>query len=99
MYEWIAARRGSVSAEHGLGQMKAHAIGYSKPPEAIAMMRRLKALLDPNGILNPGKVLPPDRRSRRRGAVVRATHTLFFPTQGCPVPAVLLEILLLLGDL
>lgn len=51
--------RGSVSAEHGLGLMKAGCIGYSKPPAAVALMRAVKAALDPQGILNPGKVLPP----------------------------------------
>jgi D-2-hydroxyglutarate dehydrogenase len=48
-----------VSAEHGLGLMKAGCIGYSKPPEAVAVMRQIKAALDPRGILNPYKVLPP----------------------------------------
>ena len=51
--------RGSVSAEHGLGLMKCHQIGYSKPPVAVAVMRQIKAALDPRGILNPYKVLPP----------------------------------------
>ena len=51
--------RGSVSAEHGLGLMKAGCIGYSKPPAAVAVMRAVKAALDPNGIMNPYKVLPP----------------------------------------
>jgi FAD/FMN-containing dehydrogenase len=57
VYEWVAARRGSVSAEHGLGQMKASAIGYSKSPVAIKMMRLIKSAVDPNGISNPYKVL------------------------------------------
>jgi D-2-hydroxyglutarate dehydrogenase len=59
VYEWVSAKRGSVSAEHGLGQMKAGAIGYSKGAVAVDMMRVLKAALDPNGILNPHKLLPP----------------------------------------
>jgi D-2-hydroxyglutarate dehydrogenase len=58
VYEWTASHRGSVSAEHGLGFMKASCIGYSKPPAAVAVMRAVKAALDPNGILNPHKVLP-----------------------------------------
>ena len=52
--------RGSVSAEHGLGLMKAACISYSKPPAAVAVMRAVKAALDPHGILNPYKVLPPE---------------------------------------
>jgi hypothetical protein len=52
--------RGSVSAEHGLGLMKAGCIGYSKPPAAVAVMRQIKAALDPHGIMNPYKVLPPE---------------------------------------
>lgn len=59
MYEWTAAHKGSISAEHGLGQMKANCIHYSKSPEAVAMMRQIKRLMDPHGILNPYKVLPP----------------------------------------
>ena len=58
VYEWTAARGGSISAEHGLGLMKAQCIGYSKSPEAIDLMRKLKQLMDPHGILNPYKVLP-----------------------------------------
>lgn len=54
-----AQHRGSVSAEHGLGLMKASCIGYSKPPAAVAVMRAVKAALDPHGIMNPYKVLPP----------------------------------------
>ena len=57
VYEHTAARRGSISAEHGLGRMKAPCIGYSKSPEAVATMRLIKQALDPEGILNPHKVL------------------------------------------
>eukprot|EP00047_Mylnosiga_fluctuans_P022669 m.124067 g.124067 ORF g.124067 m.124067 type:complete len:493 (-) comp9342_c0_seq4:1100-2578(-) len=58
VYEFAAGVRGSISAEHGLGLMKAHDIHYSKPPAAVAAMKELKALFDPNGILNPYKTLP-----------------------------------------
>lgn len=58
VYEWVSAKRGSVSAEHGLGLMKASAIGYSKSNVAIDIMRTVKNSMDPNGIMNPYKVLP-----------------------------------------
>jgi FAD/FMN-containing dehydrogenase len=48
---------GSISAEHGIGQLKRHLLGEVKDPVAFALMQTLKAALDPNGILNPGKVL------------------------------------------
>ena len=57
VYEWVSARKGSISAEHGIGLLKAHAIGYSKPPEALALMAKVKTAFDPKGILNPYKVL------------------------------------------
>ena len=57
VYEWTAARDGSISAEHGLGSMKAGYIGYTKSPEAVAMMRTIKRSLDPKGILNPYKTV------------------------------------------
>ncbi len=50
---------GSISAEHGIGQMKAGLMARIKSPVELEMMRRIKAALDPHGILNPGKVLPP----------------------------------------
>lgn len=53
-YECVAAQKGSISAEHGLGQQKSSAIGYSQPPEAIAIMQQLKRVFDPNMILCPG---------------------------------------------
>jgi FAD/FMN-containing dehydrogenase len=47
---------GSVSAEHGIGLLKKPYLGYSRSPAEIEVMKRLKAALDPRGILNPGKV-------------------------------------------
>jgi len=49
--------RGSISAEHGIGQQKKSALLVSKPPGVIGLMRDMKRLLDPNCILNPGKVV------------------------------------------
>src|SRR5580698_7546981 len=48
---------GSISAEHGIGVMKRDLLPSVKDPVALELMRSLKAMLDPNGILNPGKVL------------------------------------------
>jgi FAD/FMN-containing dehydrogenase len=59
VYEWIAERRGSISAEHGLGVMKPAFLRMSKSESMIELMRGIKGLLDPKGILNPYKVLPP----------------------------------------
>ncbi len=50
---------GSISAEHGVGVMKRDILHIYKDPVALDLMRGIKQLLDPNGILNPGKVLPP----------------------------------------
>ncbi|KAJ9172725.1 hypothetical protein P3X46_015935 [Hevea brasiliensis] len=58
VYEWTSKHRGSISAEHGLGLMKANEIFYSKSHETVQVMASIKKLLDPNGILNPYKVLP-----------------------------------------
>lgn len=62
LYEFVSKCRGSVSAEHGLGQMKANAIGYSKGDTAIGVMKVIKNALDRNGICNPYKLLPEAER-------------------------------------
>ncbi|MCA3555867.1 FAD-binding oxidoreductase [Aestuariivirga sp.] len=49
---------GSISAEHGIGRLKAHRMPEIKSDVEIDMMRGLKHMLDPNNILNPGRVLP-----------------------------------------
>jgi D-lactate dehydrogenase (cytochrome) len=49
--------QGSISAEHGIGKLKRESLVKVKDPVALALMRDFKKLLDPNGILNPGKVL------------------------------------------
>ena len=47
---------GSISAEHGIGQLKRDELIATAPPVAIDLMRRIKAALDPAGIMNPGKI-------------------------------------------
>ncbi len=49
---------GSFSAEHGIGQAKRAAMARHKSPVALDLMRAIKGLLDPQGMMNPGKVLP-----------------------------------------
>lgn len=61
IFEWTAKVNGSISAEHGIGFKKRNFIHYSKSHSAIALMRQLKSLMDPNGILNPYKVLPDNK--------------------------------------
>lgn len=53
----VAELGGSFSAEHGVGRMKRDELRRRKDPVALEMMHAIKAALDPNGILNPGKVL------------------------------------------
>jgi FAD/FMN-containing dehydrogenase len=48
---------GTISAEHGIGLQKRDYLGLSRSPQEVALMRTLKAALDPLGLLNPGKVL------------------------------------------
>ena len=49
--------RGSISAEHGIGQLKRAQLKSHKSPVALSVMRSIKQALDPNGIMNPGKVV------------------------------------------
>jgi len=51
---------GSFSAEHGVGLTKKPAMARHKNAAALKAMRAIKLALDPNGIINPGKVLPDD---------------------------------------
>lgn len=56
-YELVRQHGGSISAEHGIGTLKRPYLGYSRSEAEIGLMRRIKAVLDPKGILNPGKVI------------------------------------------
>ncbi len=53
----VARLGGSFSAEHGVGRLKRELLVRTKDPATLAVMRTIKAALDPNGIMNPGKVL------------------------------------------
>ncbi|KAJ8929674.1 hypothetical protein NQ314_017601 [Rhamnusium bicolor] len=58
VYEFTSKLKGSISAEHGIGFRKPKYIHYSKSHTSIELMKQLKTMMDPNGILNPYKVLP-----------------------------------------
>ncbi|HTN28276.1 MAG TPA: FAD-linked oxidase C-terminal domain-containing protein, partial [Burkholderiales bacterium] len=57
VYDVVASLGGSISAEHGLGQLKREEIKRHKQALELELMRTLKRALDPNGLMNPGKVL------------------------------------------
>ena len=58
VHDRVAEFGGSISAEHGIGQMKRDELGRLGDPVALGLMRRIKQALDPDGILNPGKLVP-----------------------------------------
>ena len=57
VYTEVAALGGSISAEHGLGQLKREEITHYKSPLELELMRAVKHALDPQGLMNPGKLL------------------------------------------
>jgi D-lactate dehydrogenase (cytochrome) len=57
MFDLVGSLGGSISAEHGIGRLKAAEFARRADPVELAVMRDLKRALDPKGILNPGKVL------------------------------------------
>ncbi|MEP1422213.1 MAG: FAD-binding oxidoreductase [Erythrobacter sp.] len=58
VYDLVTQWGGSISAEHGIGQMKVDELGRLGDPVALSMMRAVKKALDPQGLLNPGKLVP-----------------------------------------
>lgn len=65
VHDMVVAAGGSISAEHGIGQMKRAELERLSAPSRIAALRAIKGALDPQGILNPGKLvtLAPDGRT------------------------------------
>ncbi|MEP7314699.1 MAG: FAD-linked oxidase C-terminal domain-containing protein, partial [Pseudomonadota bacterium] len=57
VHDLVASLDGSFSAEHGIGQLKVLELERYAQPAELDVMRRIKQVLDPRGILNPGKVL------------------------------------------
>lgn len=58
VHDLVTEWGGSISAEHGIGQMKVDELGRLGDPVALSMMRQVKCALDPQNILNPGKLVP-----------------------------------------
>ena len=57
VYDAVTAHGGSISAEHGIGALKREALKVHKSPVALALMRSIKQALDPQDIMNPGRLL------------------------------------------
>ncbi|WP_448253209.1 FAD-binding oxidoreductase [Ottowia oryzae] len=60
VFDAVARHEGSISAEHGIGSLKAAKLPHYKSAVALGLMRRLKQALDPQGVMNPGRVLAAD---------------------------------------
>jgi FAD/FMN-containing dehydrogenase len=59
VHDIVVELGGSISAEHGIGRSRLAELAHYKAPVEIEMMRAVKRALDPKGIMNPGKVVPP----------------------------------------
>lgn len=57
VHDLVVAAGGSISAEHGIGQMKLHELERLGPPSRLATIRAIKSALDPKGLFNPGKLV------------------------------------------
>ena len=57
VHDIVRDLNGSISAEHGIGQLKRDELLATAPPIGIDLMRRIKAAFDPSGIMNPGKLI------------------------------------------
>jgi glycolate oxidase len=57
IYEYAISLGGVISGEHGIGSLQKPYLKWQFSPTQLSLMRRLKSFFDPNGILNPGKIL------------------------------------------
>lgn len=73
VYEWTAKYQGSVSAEHGIGLMKAPYLAFTKSAQMIHAMRQIKDVFDPHHIMNPYKVFPT-AQEEEEGEIVRKKY-------------------------
>lgn len=60
VHDFVGARGGSLSAEHGIGQLKLSELARTAGPVRLHALRAIKHALDPLGIMNPGKLVPPE---------------------------------------
>ena len=67
VYDQVVAAGGSISAEHGIGQMKLATFARLGDPARLAVLRAVKQALDPHGLMNPGKLVPPESASLASG--------------------------------
>jgi len=58
VHDLVITAGGSISAEHGIGQLRLAELARLSDPARINAMRAIKAALDPKGIMNPGKLVP-----------------------------------------
>ena len=56
VFDIVQRYGGSVSAEHGVGLLKKDYLGYSRSAQEVALMKQVKQVFDPNGVMNPGKI-------------------------------------------
>ena len=59
IFTLVKKHHGSISAEHGIGLLKKDYLAYSRAPAELALMRAIKRALDPENLMNPGKILDP----------------------------------------
>lgn len=60
VHDRVVVAGGSISAEHGIGQMKREELARTADPATLAVQRAIKAAIDPLGIMNPGKLVPEE---------------------------------------
>lgn len=74
VYEAVGRVGGAISAEHGIGTVKKEFIGLSRSANELVLMKALKQLFDPHGVLNGGRVLADDTRNCGEGHLPAARH-------------------------
>jgi len=57
VFDAVQALGGTISAEHGIGELRKHELARRHPPAALGAMQAIKQALDPAGVLNPGRML------------------------------------------
>ena len=57
LFSYVKKLKGSISAEHGIGQLRKEELIHYKSPEEIKRMKKIKNIFDPKNIMNPGKVI------------------------------------------